>query len=101
MTSIGKITLKDDEETGNPPVTREVILKIIEIFWVTFGVAPTIREIITISERTFNAADENGYEKPRAISSTSVVTYHLKKLREEGKITWMPGMARTIRRINV
>ena len=47
---------------------------------------------------------EHGYgpsiiEVAQAIGYTSVgsVSYRLRKLRDEGKITWQPGRARTLR----
>ena len=45
------------------------------------GYAPTVKEI----------QDYTG------ISSTSVVVYWLQKLRIEGRVTWEPGKARTVR----
>lgn len=63
------------------PNPRQRVLRYLEKFWATYGYPPTLWEIT----RALN------YANP------AVVRYHLRALREEGKIEWQDGGGRTIR----
>ena len=62
-------------------VTTQRIRGCILDFIATEGIPPTVREI----------------QQGCALSSPSVVFYHLKLLANKGLITWQPNKARTIR----
>ena len=65
--------------------TRERIMEFIASYTATHGYAPGVRDI----------ADGCG------ISTTSVVSYHLKRLQADGRITRDPMIARSIRVVGV
>jgi len=60
---------------------RDRVLAAVAAFWLTYGYAPTVRDLTELT----------------GISSTSVTHYWLEKLREEGALTWTEGQTRTIR----
>lgn len=61
--------------------TSNLIVAAIRDFWAEHGFAPTVREIMHLA----------------ALSSGSLVQYHLARLREEGRISYESGKARTVR----
>jgi SOS-response transcriptional repressor LexA len=61
--------------------TSTRVLRFCEEYSARFGFAPTVREI----------------QRGCALRSTSVVSYHLTKLRAAGVIDFVDGAARTIR----
>ena len=63
---------------------QQAILLAISLFWRKNGYAPSIRELQALCD----------------ISSTSVVTYHLERLRERGLIDYADGSARTLHLVN-
>ena len=67
----------DVERTTN---RQQDILLAIKLHHRQRGYAPTIRDIMQMCD----------------ISSTSVVTYHLDRLREAGMVDWLDGSARTL-----
>ena len=60
---------------------QQAILLAISLFWRQNGYAPVVRELCAMCD----------------ISSTSVVTYHLERLRERGLIDYADGKPRTVR----
>lgn len=60
---------------------RDRIFHYIARYTAERGFSPSVREIVLACD----------------ISSTSVVTYHLRRLEAEGKITRVPGAPRTLR----
>lgn len=80
------MTTKNNRLTAalNAPHTtdrQQTILYAIALFWRQNGYAPAVRELRDMC----------------GLSSTSVVTYHLERLRESGFITYVDGKPRTIR----
>ena len=61
--------------------TREQVLHAIVLLTSRDGYAPTIREIMDLI----------------GLRSPDTVSFHLDRLRSEGRITWKRGAARTIR----
>ena len=61
--------------------TSELVLRFCEEFIARNGYAPSVREI----------------QLGCGLTSTSVVSYHLARLRSEGQIDFVSGTARTIR----
>lgn len=59
---------------------QQLILLAISQFHRQHGYAPTIRDLMELVD----------------VSSTSVVTYHLDRLRDAGMIDWVDGSARTL-----
>lgn len=67
-----------NERTVN---NQQAILLAISLFWRQNGYAPSIRELQALCD----------------ISSTSVVAYHLERLRTKGLVDFVDGTPRTIR----
>lgn len=61
--------------------TRDRIIHYIARYTSERGFSPSVREIATACD----------------ISSTSVVTYHIRRLEVEGRLTRVPGSPRTLR----
>jgi SOS-response transcriptional repressor LexA len=61
--------------------TRKEILAFIKSYWRTNGISPTFREIITGT----------------SVTTTSVVSYHLDVLQEEGLLTYQKNTNRSIK----
>jgi len=57
-----------------------MIVATIADYHATYGYGPTVREL---GERV-------------GLASTSAVVYHLTQLRDAGRVTWEPGIARTL-----
>ena len=60
---------------------QQTVLLAIAVFWKQNGYAPSIRELQALCD----------------ISSTSVVKYHLERLRTAGLVDFVDGTPRTIR----
>lgn len=66
--------------TYGPAISKQAaILAFLGDFWLKYGHAPTLREI----------------QLGCSLSSVSVVSHHLTRLRDRGLITWQPEIART------
>jgi SOS-response transcriptional repressor LexA len=68
-------------EEGKDKPTRLKVLEAIKRYNKTYGISPSVRDLCAIV----------------GLSSTSTVYGHLKRLQKKGKITWKPGMPRSIR----
>lgn len=62
------------------PTTSELLLRAIHAYWAANHFSPSIRELLG----------------SLPVKSTSVVQYNLKKLEQQGSITRVPGINRSI-----